>query len=93
MDCKQALMKLYNYLDNELSPEDYSEVEAHLKTCKKCFAKAQYERIIQEVVRKRCQTDPVPISLKTEIIARIRQLDNISQKNSSDNNRNFFFRP
>ncbi len=43
MNCKTVEMFLYNYLDNELTEQEYLEVEEHLKSCVTCRNLYNYE--------------------------------------------------
>ncbi len=93
MDCKQALLKLYNYLDNELDAIESKEVEEHLKSCKHCFGKAEFERILKRTVKEKCCYEHVPEQLKTSILERIKQIDSQSGSNrdSYGGQKRFFF--
>ncbi len=59
IDCKQALLKLYEFIDRELSPDDYAEVEEHLQQCKHCFAKAEFDRITKKIIREKANREKV----------------------------------
>ena len=37
IDCREAVERLYEYLDRELTPEVRAEVEQHLTACAGCF--------------------------------------------------------
>ncbi|MBD3232830.1 MAG: mycothiol system anti-sigma-R factor [candidate division Zixibacteria bacterium] len=93
MDCKQALLKLYNYLDNELDAIECKEVEEHLKSCKHCFGKAEFERILKKTVQEKCCYEPIPEQLKSSILERIKRIDKCSDSNqdSSEEQNRFFF--
>jgi len=44
MQCDDALRLLAQYLDRELSDGEHVEVERHLRTCRSCFSRAEFER-------------------------------------------------
>ena len=44
MDCREAVERLYQYLDRELTPEVRAEVEHHLLGCAGCFRHFEFER-------------------------------------------------
>jgi predicted anti-sigma-YlaC factor YlaD len=45
MDCKEAVEKLYLYLDGEiLTPQELKDFEDHLKICRKCCEKFDFEK-------------------------------------------------
>lgn len=42
--CEEALRRLLDYLDRELDAHRHEEMEAHLRTCRACFSRAEFER-------------------------------------------------
>ena len=44
MQCDDALRLLAQYLDRELSDGEHAEVERHLRTCRSCFSRAEFEQ-------------------------------------------------
>ena len=44
MQCDDALRLLAQYLDRELSDGQHAEVERHLRTCRSCFSRSEFER-------------------------------------------------
>ncbi len=53
LTCKEALERLDDYLDRELSAEEIQRVQSHLKICRACTRKfASEANFIQETRRK-----------------------------------------
>ena len=44
IDCRTAVQKLWDYLDEELTPERMDEVRRHLERCGKCLPHHEYGR-------------------------------------------------
>lgn len=44
IDCEEALRRLFDYLDAELSGEPQREVEHHLARCRSCFSRLEFEK-------------------------------------------------
>ena len=42
--CEAALEHLLEYIDQELSESDRGSVERHLRTCRACFSRMEFER-------------------------------------------------
>lgn len=42
--CEEALRRLFDYLDRELDATHHAEMEQHLRTCRACFSRAEFER-------------------------------------------------
>lgn len=50
IDCEQALRQILEYVDHELGGHDHSLMEQHLRTCKSCFSRMEFERRLKEKV-------------------------------------------
>lgn len=44
-DCGEALDKLYDFLDGELSDTSGDEIAAHLEQCRACWPQFNFERL------------------------------------------------
>jgi anti-sigma factor (TIGR02949 family) len=44
IDCEQALKQILEYVDHELGEHEHSLMERHLRTCKSCFSRMEFER-------------------------------------------------
>lgn len=42
--CEEALRRLFEYLDRELDGARHAEMERHLKTCRSCYSRAEFEK-------------------------------------------------
>lgn len=61
IDCEEALRRLAEYLDRELEELPKAEVEQHLETCRSCYSRAEFERVLKSRLRELRQepVDPV----------------------------------
>jgi mycothiol system anti-sigma-R factor len=77
MTCEEALKKLYEVIDNEASKIDKEAVEEHLKHCKACMARYEFEAMLKTFVCDKSTEPPVPEKtvgtdrLKQRILERI----------------------
>lgn len=51
LNCEQALRQLFAYLDCELTQHDHAAMEEHLKVCKACFSRMEFERLLKGKVK------------------------------------------
>jgi anti-sigma factor (TIGR02949 family) len=42
--CEEALNRLMEFIDDELSGGEHDTVERHLRTCRSCFSRMEFER-------------------------------------------------
>jgi mycothiol system anti-sigma-R factor len=68
--CEQVAALLYEYIDRELSADEYRRVQQHLDACPPCRHLFQLEQNMLTVVGERCRKVCAPTSL----IDRVRRL-------------------
>lgn len=68
MTCKEAIAKLAEYLDAELTPALLAEFEAHLRECAPCRAYLATYRKTRELAAKVNRVD-MPEALRTRLRA------------------------
>lgn len=74
MGCEEALRRLADYLDHELEPTDARQVEKHLKRCRSCFSRAEFERKLKERIRRDLGVQAVPHEFEERIRGLLRDL-------------------
>jgi anti-sigma factor (TIGR02949 family) len=48
MGCEQALKCLLEFIDRELSDSEHDSVERHLRTCRSCFSRMEFESRLKQ---------------------------------------------
>ncbi|HXX37269.1 MAG TPA: mycothiol system anti-sigma-R factor [bacterium] len=67
MNCNEAVEKLWQYLDRELEGDAVAEVEQHLRECRECFSKAEFERRLRALLRRSCGCEQAPPALRDRL--------------------------
>ena len=67
--CHGALSRLYEYLDQKLSPADEKTVRVHLKLCRACSKRFRFEEELLSRVREKCANTSAPEGLRRRIEA------------------------
>jgi anti-sigma factor (TIGR02949 family) len=65
--CDEALRRLEDFLDRELSQDDLRKVQEHLDTCAPCTSQFQFEASVLNGIRGRLQRTDLPPDLMTRI--------------------------
>jgi anti-sigma factor (TIGR02949 family) len=47
LNCEEVLKKLFDYIDCELDSNDAEELEMHLRECRHCFDRVEFERLLK----------------------------------------------
>jgi anti-sigma factor (TIGR02949 family) len=70
-DCREALARLDDYVDRELTPAEQAEVEGHLRACVRCAPHFTFEQGVLDGIRHRLTRIQVPDTLLADILARV----------------------
>lgn len=67
MTCDDVLTILYEYLDSEVDGPTESEIDHHLDSCRECFSRMEFERILKKKVVGSVTTEtPAPVRNRLE---------------------------
>jgi|BarGraNGADG00212_1021973.scaffolds.fasta_scaffold70993_2 mycothiol system anti-sigma-R factor len=68
LGCREALHRVYHFLDGELTPERRDAIAHHLDECPPCGGAYGFESELRKVIANRCH-DQVPDELRDRIAA------------------------
>jgi anti-sigma factor (TIGR02949 family) len=66
MDCELALKHLLEFIDRELSDSEHDSVERHLRTCRSCFSRMEFEQRLKQQLTA-LSADDVPSKSRDRI--------------------------
>jgi hypothetical protein len=72
MECRDVSFRLWEYLDQELGPEESLAVAEHLTGCSDCYPAHCWCRALLEVLERQRNDCSAPASLVTAIRVRLR---------------------
>jgi anti-sigma factor (TIGR02949 family) len=64
--CREAVMRLWEYLDGELSGPDAPAVAQHLESCRRCWPHTDFQRAYQRFLAQTADM-PVPPGLRRKV--------------------------
>lgn len=70
-DCSEVLLRIYEYLDDEMTDEDCVRVRAHLDECGDCMTEYERDRLLKSLIRRSCVCQAAPETLRLSILTRI----------------------
>lgn len=66
--CKEALERLYEYLDGELEPESADEIRRHVEVCDACYPDVKFTTEFRDALHRAARGQPpCPDSLREKI--------------------------
>jgi mycothiol system anti-sigma-R factor len=70
IECREAVRRMWSYLERALDPGAMEEVEVHLDTCTRCCGELEFNKHLRLMVAERNSVPVMPRELK----ARMEQL-------------------
>jgi mycothiol system anti-sigma-R factor len=70
IDCREAVRRMWAYLEHELAAQPVAEFESHLETCQRCCGELEFSRHLRAMVADK---DRVP-TIRPELRAKIEHL-------------------
>lgn len=70
--CELALKRLLEFIDRELSNSEHDSVERHLRTCRGCFSRMEFETRLKERLSA-LSTEDVPSTSRDRVRSLIRK--------------------
>lgn len=72
LDCDAVMRQLWDYLDQELTPDRMDQIGAHLAVCKRCYPQHQFERSFLDALASARKDHPALDQLRVRVLAALR---------------------
>lgn len=66
ISCDDVLAHLVEFLNGEVDEKKKAEIDLHLETCRSCYSRADFERVLKKRLQD-ANTQDVPDRLKNRI--------------------------
>lgn len=70
--CKEAVERIFEYLDGELEGATREQVEEHFRICRNCYPALAYEKDFREALRRLQKGEAAPPSARQRILAALK---------------------
>jgi mycothiol system anti-sigma-R factor len=70
-DCSEALLRVYEFLDGELGPDECARIQHHLDECRHCLEQYDLDTTIKSLIKRSCGCESAPPTLRMTIMERI----------------------
>jgi mycothiol system anti-sigma-R factor len=67
IDCKEAVRRMWAYLDAGLPTGSALDLEAHLDTCRRCCGELEFSRHLRAMIAARVAAPALPAATRTRI--------------------------
>ncbi len=73
-DCPDVVMHVYDFIDDELPPEECGTIQEHLEVCSTCALLYRREQMIKALVARSARAVSAPPTLPQAVHARLEQV-------------------
>lgn len=70
LSCRQAVERLWAYIDGELPADESERVHEHLAVCQECYPHYDFQKAFLEFVNRHSSA-PVPAGLRRRVFLRL----------------------
>lgn len=67
IDCREAVRRMWTYLDDALEAKPTGELEAHLATCQRCCGELEFSRHVRQLVADGDASARLPLNVRQRI--------------------------
>ncbi|HXG39899.1 MAG TPA: zf-HC2 domain-containing protein [Candidatus Limnocylindrales bacterium] len=67
IDCREAVRRMWAYLERALERPEADELDVHLETCKRCCGELELARHLRALVAESERHEPMPPELRARI--------------------------
>jgi mycothiol system anti-sigma-R factor len=67
IDCREAVRRMWLYLEQALEAPRTEELEQHLDTCTRCCGELEFNRSLRDMVAEREGAPPIPAAVRDRI--------------------------
>jgi anti-sigma factor (TIGR02949 family) len=68
LTCAQAIERIYEFLDGELTPQVEEGIRAHLAICRNCYPNFRHEEVFLRFLEQRARMEKAPPELRRRIM-------------------------
>ncbi|MDX1577429.1 MAG: zf-HC2 domain-containing protein [Gemmatimonadota bacterium] len=73
VDCREAVERVYEYLDGELDASAMEAIRQHIRVCQRCYPYFNFERIFLDHLRSKGRKDERSESLERRVRRLLRE--------------------
>lgn len=77
-ECSEIVLRVFEYIDDEMSDDDCRRVRAHLDECADCLSEYERDVLVKALVRRSCGCEEAPPTLRLSIMTRITSISIVS---------------
>ncbi len=72
--CEKAIHLLWQYMDRELDQGAHQRLQEHLRECRECGSRHEFEERLRAIIQEKCIARRAPAALRRRVLALLQDL-------------------
>lgn len=72
--CEEVARLLWQYMDRELDAATFERLQEHIRQCRDCGPRHEFEARLRTIIRQKCAGQPAPEPLRRRLLALLQDL-------------------
>ncbi len=72
--CEEVVRLLWQYMDRELDPDASRLLQEHIRQCRNCGPRHEFEARLRAIIQEKCAGRPAPEALRRRVMAILQEL-------------------
>lgn len=72
--CEEVVRLVWQYMDRELDESTYRQLQAHIRQCRDCGPRHDFEVRLRAIIQGKCAGQPAPERLRRRLLAMLQDL-------------------
>ena len=72
--CEEVVRLLWRYMDRELDPDTSRQLQEHVRQCRSCGPRHEFEARLRAIIQEKCAGQPAPEALRRRVMALLQEL-------------------
>lgn len=71
--CEEVVRLLWRYMDRELDPNTHRQLQEHVRQCRNCGPRHEFEARLRSIIQEKCAGQPAPEALRRRVMALLQE--------------------
>lgn len=72
--CEEVVRLVWQYMDRELDESTYRQLQEHIRQCRDCGSRHDFEARLRAIIQEKCAGQPAPERLRRRLLAMLQDL-------------------
>ncbi len=74
LHCEEVVRLLWQFMDRELDPATTRRLQEHIRECRNCGPRHEFEARLRAIIQEKCAGQPAPEPLRRRVMALLQEI-------------------